>query len=151
MSRLPRLLLAAALTVTSLPAWAQLSGPRPRDRNDQGEPLRWNPVPQNNRDAWPRLDPGAAFCASFEDLERRQAANAAAARGSQVEMDADCAVVRAATPITILERRGSGRTRVRITAGGRQGWTDAWLPDRGLPGDTATNEPEQPQRRAGRR
>ncbi len=44
----------------------------------------------------------------------------------------DCQIVRVATPITIVQRKGPGQTEVKPThrATMDAGWTDAWLPDK---------------------
>jgi hypothetical protein len=41
-------------------------------------------------------------------------------------------VIRAATAISIIQRKGPGMTQISTTdpAAGGAGWTDAWLPDR---------------------
>jgi hypothetical protein len=44
----------------------------------------------------------------------------------------ECQILRAATPITIVQRKGPGRTEVQTAdpkAGG-SGWTDAYLPQK---------------------
>jgi hypothetical protein len=79
---------------------------------------------------WPRLDPGAAFCRTEDDLLRRAANASALASGGVASERADCRIINSPTPIEIIERRGPGRTQVRITAGGTTGWTDVWLPQR---------------------
>lgn len=80
---------------------------------------------------WPRLDPGAVFCRSSDDLQKL----AARRGGESVSGPIDCQIIRAATGITILERDGPGMVKVQTTdprAGG-VGWTDAWLPDKAPP------------------
>ncbi len=76
--------------------------------------------------AWPRLDAGSVLCRTEEDLTRL----AARRIGQTVSGNVDCKVIRLATPITIVERKGPGRTEVTTTdpAAGGPGWTDAWLP-----------------------
>ena len=78
--------------------------------------------------AWPRLDPGAVICRSESDLGRLVARR----RGEPVEGPVDCQVVRAATGIAIVQRKGPGMTQVTTNnpASGGAGWTDAWLPDK---------------------
>jgi hypothetical protein len=84
-------------------------------------------------DPWPRLDPGAVFCRTAEDLQRHLAAVVARLDGN-LSAAADppgCSVVRAQTPVVVLSREGPGRTQVRISAAPAQsGWTDAFLPDK---------------------
>jgi len=85
--------------------------------------------------AWPRLDPGAALCRTEDDLDRLAARH----RGDPVEGPIGCRIMRAATPITVVQRKGPGRTEVRTNnpdAGG-SGWTDVWLPERAPPGTTS--------------
>lgn len=75
---------------------------------------------------WPRLDPGAVFCRSSEDLQKL----AARRSGESVSGPIDCQIIQAAIGISILERDGPGMVKVQTTdprAGG-VGWTDAWLP-----------------------
>jgi hypothetical protein len=76
--------------------------------------------------AWPRLDAGSVLCRSEEDLTRL----AARRTGQSANGNVDCKIIRLATPITIVERKGPGRTEVTTTdpAAGGPGWTDAWLP-----------------------
>ncbi|MEA2788910.1 MAG: hypothetical protein QOG73_1316 [Acetobacteraceae bacterium] len=78
--------------------------------------------------AWPRLDAGAVLCRSEADLLRL----ADRRRGEAVEGPVDCQILRAVTPITIVQRKGPGRTEVQTAdpkAGG-SGWTDAYLPQK---------------------
>ncbi|MGE0223627.1 MAG: hypothetical protein AB7F35_27000 [Acetobacteraceae bacterium] len=83
--------------------------------------------------AWPRLDPGAAFCQDETDLERLTARR----RGEDAG-PAACRIVSVPTAVTIIERAGLGRTKVRLTdaAADVTGWTDVWLPER-APGNGA--------------
>jgi hypothetical protein len=77
---------------------------------------------------WPRLDPGAVFCHSADDLNRL----AARRRGEPVEGSVNCQIIRVPTGISIVEREAGGVVQVKTTdprAGG-VGWTDAWLPNR---------------------
>lgn len=78
--------------------------------------------------AWPRLDAGAVLCRSEGDLSRL----AERRTGKAVDGPVDCQVIRIATPITIVQRKGPGRTEVKPTAAQpmEAGWTDAWLPDK---------------------
>lgn len=72
--------------------------------------------------AWPRLDPGAVFCHSRDDLIAR-------ARMAG-DLPIGCERVQEATPVTIVSRVPPGSTEVRVTASGEVGWTDAWLPEK---------------------
>ena len=80
------------------------------------------PSPQ----AWPRLDPGAAFCRSRDDLDRL-AANRARTEGAG---RADCQMIRVPTAVTVIQRDGPGHTLVKITDSNASGWTDVWLPEK---------------------
>ena len=76
--------------------------------------------------AWPRLDPGAVMCRNEADLDRL-----AARRLGQEAGPADCRQISKATAVTIMQRRGAGRTQVRLTdAPTVTGWTDVWLPEK---------------------
>lgn len=76
--------------------------------------------------AWPRLDPGAVLCRSEADLDRL-----AARRLGEDGGRTDCRRVTAPTAVTIVVRKGPGRTQVRLTdAPTVIGWTDVWLPDK---------------------
>jgi hypothetical protein len=85
--------------------------------------------------AWPRLDPGAVLCRSEFDLSKL----AQRRSGETVDGPVDCQIVRAATPITIVQRAAPGRTEVKVTDGPStgSGWTDAWLPEKAPKGTTA--------------
>jgi hypothetical protein len=52
----------------------------------------------------------------------------------------ECRLVSVPTAVTVVQRRGPGRTQVRLTdAEAVTGWTDVWLPDKAptIPGRTA--------------
>jgi len=91
------------------------------------KPAQPPPPPTARPLAWPRLDRGAVLCKTESDLnrlaERRQGSDAG---------NVDCQVMRVATPISILQRKGSAVTQVKTSdpAAGGVGWTDAWLPDK---------------------
>jgi hypothetical protein len=78
--------------------------------------------------AWPRLDAGAVLCRSEADLIRL----AQRRSGQAVDGAVDCQIIRLATPITIVQRNGPGRTEVKPSESQPMdlGWTDAWLPDK---------------------
>lgn len=78
--------------------------------------------------AWPRLDPGAVLCRSEADLSRLGMRRA----GDPVDGPIDCQVIRAATGIAIVQRKGPGRTEVTASDAKvpASGWTDAWLPEK---------------------
>jgi hypothetical protein len=126
------LLVTASLGTLALaaPAWAQ-----PSDSNvsfDGGGMLVKKPKPSNLPDvrpqplAWPRLDPGAVLCRSEDDLSRL----ARRRSGEAVDGPVDCQVIRAATAITIVQRKGPGQTEVQPSDSTEPGWTDAWLPQK---------------------
>jgi hypothetical protein len=86
--------------------------------------------------AWPRLDPGSVLCRTEADLDRLGAHR----HGDAVEGPIDCQIVRAATAISIVQRKGPGKAEVKISGSstdGATGWTDAWLPEKGAIGATS--------------
>lgn len=134
------LLARVALCAVALAAMAPSAGhAQPRDDsniylNAPGLlPKKANPGPPDVAPqplAWPRLDPGAVLCRSEADLSRL----AARRRGEAVEGNLDCQVIRARTPISIVQRKGT-LTQVRTSnpSAGGAGWTDAWLPEKAPP------------------
>jgi hypothetical protein len=84
------------------------------------------PDPKPQPLAWPRLDPGAVLCRTEADLARL-AANRSGEEGGG---PADCRVIPAATAVSIVQRKGPGRTEVKIGADDTTGWTDVWLPEK---------------------
>ena len=88
--------------------------------------------------AWPRLDPGAVLCRTEADLDRLGERR----RGEAVDGPIDCQIIRAATAISIVQRKGPGRAEVKTSGRGADavtGWTDAWLPDKGRAGATSVS------------
>jgi hypothetical protein len=88
--------------------------------------------------AWPRLDPGAVLCRTESDLEKLGARR----RGESVDGPIDCQIIRAATAISIVQRKGPGMAEVKTSNPGptaESGWTDAWLPDKGKVGATSVS------------
>ncbi|HEY0185439.1 MAG TPA: hypothetical protein VGC09_21775 [Rhodopila sp.] len=88
--------------------------------------------------AWPRLDPGSVLCRTEADLDRLGARR----RGESVDGPIDCQIIRAATAISIVQRKGPGRAEVRTTSATQDdvtGWTDAWLPEKGAVGATSVS------------
>lgn len=84
--------------------------------------------------AWPRLDPGAALCRHEADLDRL-----ASRRSGETDGPADCRIVTVPTAVTIMQRNGPGRTKVRLTdAANITGWTDVWLPEKGPPANASS-------------
>ena len=88
--------------------------------------------------AWPRLDPGSVLCRTPEDLAKLGARRS----GERVDGPIDCQIIRAATPISIVQRKGPGQVQVTISDPGGDsvtGWTNAWLPDKGTVGNTSAS------------
>lgn len=88
--------------------------------------------------AWPRLDPGAVLCRTEADLDKLGERR----RGEAVDGPIDCQIIRAATAISIVQRKGPGRAEVKTSdprADAVTGWTDAWLPDKGRVGATSAS------------
>jgi hypothetical protein len=86
------------------------------------------PPPTAPPTAWPRLDPGAVFCQTEDDLARH-ASNMVAQVGGGTTEAADCRIIGNPVAIQILNREGLGRTQVKLAGpAGETGWTDAWLP-----------------------
>lgn len=137
MTPAPRILtIVACLGIVAAPAMAEQPPltPPPDDSNVSFEsafvikkkPPSGLPEVKAQPLAWPRLDAGSVLCRSEEDLSRL----AARRSGQTVTGNIDCKIIRLATPITIVLRKGPGRTEVTTTepAAGGPGWTDAWLP-----------------------
>jgi hypothetical protein len=87
------------------------------------------------KDAWPRLDPGAVFCQTPEDLRAHLANVSARLDGKPASADPPgCHVVREPTAVVVVSREGLARTEVRMSdATGAVGWTDTYLPDKAAP------------------
>jgi hypothetical protein len=145
MISMPRILLigacVGALAITT-PASAQQP---PNDSNvsfDAGGLLPKKTKPSALPDvkaqplAWPRLDPGAVLCRTEADLAKLGARRS----GESVEGPIDCQIIRAATPVSIVQRKGPGQVEVTITGSKTDavtGWTNAWLPEKGAVGATS--------------
>jgi hypothetical protein len=88
------------------------------------------PPPRAAPAAWPRLDPGAVFCRTEDDLDRH-AANMTGRVSGGYTQPADCRIIGFPTGIQILSRQGLGKTQVKLSGPDNTvGWTDAWLPDK---------------------
>jgi hypothetical protein len=139
-------LFAAGLLVAT-PVWAQAlgsgsdaaSGPggRPHKHNqDQAAgssaPAHHQPSITIRPEPWPRLDPGAVLCRSADDLLHRSALIRAQLDGGPPApaSTSACPLVRAPTPVEVVERHGLGQTLVRVKADGSLGWTDVYLPEK---------------------
>jgi len=88
--------------------------------------------PHAGPEPWPRLDPGAVFCRTADDLRQHLAAITARLDGNGTAAEAPgCSVIRDQTAIVIVAREAPGRTQVRMSnAPGDTGWTDAFLPNK---------------------
>lgn len=139
MARLCLLLTATLLAAAPAPAFAQVLGGRGQaQRIPQSSGPPPNSPTSRGSEAWPRLDPGALFCRSLEDLNRHHAAVEAQNAGTAdaPALSRNCRLVSSKTPVEVVARRGLGRTQVKLSvagpvgAAGDTGWTDAWLPER---------------------
>ena len=143
MSPIPRVLLIAACFGTL--AGAGPAGAQPTDSNvkfDAGALVARKPRPgppdvKAQPLAWPRLDAGSVLCRSEDDLNRLGQRRA----GESVEGPVDCQVIRVPTAITIVQRKGPGRTEVKPNDSQpmEAGWTDAWLPQKAPSGATSAS------------
>jgi hypothetical protein len=144
MISMPRMLLTGAFLWTlalAMPARAQIGDSDSNIKLDAPGLLLKKPKPglpdvKAQPLAWPRLDPGAVLCRSEADLARL----AARRSGEAVDGPVDCQIIRAATAISIVQRKGPGRAEVRTSdprADGVTGWTDAWLPEKAPSGVTS--------------
>ena len=88
------------------------------------KPASTAPVARARPLAWPRLDPGAVLCRTEADLAQVAANRSGEGDGGA----ANCQIIRVATPVTIVQRSGPGRTQVMT--GTQSGWTDVWLPEK---------------------
>jgi hypothetical protein len=140
MQRIPglRLFICLAGTAITLPAGAQPPNDTNVFLNAPGflpkKPGPGLPDVKAQPQAWPRLDPGAVLCRTEADLDRLAARH----RREPVDGPVDCQVIRATTAISIVQRKGPGKTEIKgsDTRGtAASGWTDAWLPDK-APGGT---------------
>ncbi len=141
LQRIPGGTAVASLLVIATGALAQQ--PPPSDSNIKfnapgillKKPPPGTPEMKGPLQAWPRLEAGAVLCRTEDDLDRLAARH----RGESAGGPIGCQIIRAATPITVIQRKSPGRTEVRTNnpeAGG-SGWTDVWLPERAPPGSTS--------------
>ena len=140
MRRTTRLIATLAALALAGPALAQMgmgtgggmagtAGPSGAGRPSGQGPARAAPPPPPvaSPEVWPRLDPGAVFCRSAEDLRAHEAA---AANPGMDRRTPGCVTVGRMTGIRILSRQGNV-TQVEVVGPRPQtGWTDAWLPER---------------------
>jgi hypothetical protein len=126
----PSAVFAIGLLGLAVPATAQhviLNAPGILGTQKQAPP----PPPRAPTAVWPRLDPGAVFCQTEDDLDRHAANMIARTSGGETQT-ANCRAIAQTVGIKIVNREGPGRTEVQI-AGGETGWTDVWLPDKPPP------------------
>lgn len=139
----PRIPFAAAVAGVLVIATGALAQQPPSNSNVQfsapgllvKKPPPGLPEVKGPLQAWPRLEAGAVLCRTEDDLDRLAARH----RGESVGGPIGCQILRATTPITVIQRKGTGRTEVRTNnpeAGG-SGWTDVWLPERAPAGSIA--------------
>jgi len=126
---------AAVLLIASVvPAHSQSingSGRGGAARHPQSDYSAAPPMIHSAPEPWPRLDPGAVFCKSADDLQQRaMAINAALDGQDRAVMTPGCTMLQARTPVDVLDRSTLGRTQVRVRTTGETGWTDVWLPAR---------------------
>ena len=130
----PTLRLAALLLLPvlgALPAAAQ--GQRPANPQTLVLPGIMPDPGVVNRRAAQRLEPGSVLCRTVEALNQRQTALARANATGEDEpaLPAGCVMLSRRIGVEVLERRGTGRTKVKTLATPpEEGWTDAWLPAR---------------------
>lgn len=104
------------------PGMGMGGGGAPRQRAIAPPPPRLIPT-------GPRLEPGALFCRSLEDLRRRVALQSGAAASAGPAPS--CRTLPGALSITVVSRAGPGAAQVQtVGAQPETGWTDAWLPER---------------------
>jgi hypothetical protein len=136
-SRSQAALLAIAALAVASPAHAQQKKGGKDDAPITRTPdnLRAHPEP------WPRLDAGAIFCDSQEDLDRHLAVAEARLDGLTPPPEpAGCHPIRLQTSITVLNRASPGHTQVKLSHDpGSVGWTDVFLPDKSPVAQKATN------------
>ncbi len=121
------LLLACAAAAT---ANAQMGGGGGHRQKQQQASQQSPPPPAPAMtEVWPRLDVGAIFCASRDDLMSYQRLIAAGPAAAAPGRAPDCQIIHQQTAIQILDRDGLSRAHVVTTdAAKRTGWTDAYLP-----------------------
>jgi len=99
----------------------------PEDRAPQPvpKPKELEAVPE----PWPRLEVGALFCKSHDDLVKYQTKIADGANAATAEQSLDCRKLRKQTGIQILDHDGPSRTEVVTTDKVKEtGWTNTYLP-----------------------
>lgn len=85
--------------------------------------------PEAVPEPWPRLEAGALFCKSRDDLVKYQTKIADGANAATAEQSLDCHKLRKQTGIQILDHDGPSRTQVVTTEKSKEtGWTNTYLP-----------------------
>jgi hypothetical protein len=151
-----RLALALLLTVgAAASAEAQFGGnnrvmrpdtTRPQQPQPESRPAPIpTPTPKAAPEPWPRLEVGALFCKSRDDLVKYQTKLADGASAAVAGQALDCRVLRKQTGIKILDHDGPSRTQIVTTdAANETGWTNAYVPTTTPP--VAKGEDEDNQR-----
>jgi hypothetical protein len=131
--QLCRLMITLALLLVGLASSnAQMGGGhggRQKNQQPATQQSAAPPPPTAVPEQWPRLDIGAIFCKSRDDLVRRQTQIAAGSGVAASGPAPDCSIIQKQTGIQILDRDGPSRTHVVLTDQTKQtGWTDTYLP-----------------------
>lgn len=103
-----------------------------------------SPIPKAAPEPWPRLEPGALFCKSRDDLVKYQTRLADGASAAVAGQALDCHVLRKQTGIKIVDHDGPSRTQVVTTDAAKEtGWTNTYVPTTTPPvakGEDADNQ-----------
>ena len=130
------LVLMAALAFTTAASDGALAQRRPAPRDDDSDdklpPSVPPPVPTlapTRGIAGPRLQPGAVVCRTELDLQNRAEVNRRRVdnvpdAGNPLE---NCHLITSERAVEIVEKRGLGRTEVKLKPTGEVGWTDAFV------------------------
>jgi hypothetical protein len=121
-------LFAVSLACLAVPASAQVILDAPGLLGQKKAPPP-PPPPRAPPTVWPRLDAGAVFCRTEDDLDRHASNMTARVSGGETQTT-DCRIIPRAIGIQIISREGPGRTQVKLSAPDETGWTDVWLPDK---------------------
>lgn len=138
-ARLPwrGLALTLLLLVGAAPAAEAQYGGNRYSRPQQQPTATPQPAPQPVKpkepeavpEPWPRLEAGALFCKSRDDLVKYQTKIADGANAATAEQSVDCHKLRKQTGIQILDHDGPSRTQVVTTEKSKEtGWTNTYLP-----------------------
>jgi hypothetical protein len=127
-------LVALAFSVSTSSSYAQMGGfggghgKRSSQQQTQSLPSPRPTPPVKVPEVWPRLDPGAVFCQTQDDLARYQA-KLAGAQAAQSTEPLKCRMIIKTTAIKVLERSGLAQTKVALSNDSKQvGWTNNYLP-----------------------